>query len=101
MARNAKAKAPPRARKGELHLTCRGRSVDLYARVSGVTCHRTYKGLEIEARAAGWHLSDPAPDGTRDVMCPDCSKPRGLPPRTRNRDEALAGQTRLFELEAS
>jgi len=31
--------------------------------------------LEARARAGGWKLGPVRPDGTRDVMCPDCGRP--------------------------
>jgi hypothetical protein len=77
-----------------LDLRCTGRPVDRYARVVGATCRRRYKGTELEARAAGWHLGKTA-DGTPEAMCPTCARPGATPRKALPRVDP---EPRLFEL---
>lgn len=75
-------------------LVCAGRPVDDRGQVVGDVCGRRLRPLlgdavlwddqvhareELNliwrARAGGWAVSDPRPDGSRDVMCPRCRRP--------------------------
>ena len=76
-------------------LVCAGRPVDDRGQSTGDLCGRRLRPLPmnanhwddvayaaeaealliLRARAAGWSVSDPHPDGSRDVMCPRCRRP--------------------------
>jgi hypothetical protein len=62
-------------------LTCTGRLVDDAGQPVGGPCGRSITAriraapvVEV-ARAAGWAVSDPRADGSRDAMCARCRRP--------------------------
>lgn len=79
-------------------IRCTGRPVDHNGQPHGAECGRTYHvtagrwgrcdacadpnrrdahlaDVTQGARAAGWRISPPAPDGTVTATCPSCSRP--------------------------
>jgi len=59
---------------------CNGRAVaGRLPRAVGEVCGKPFTAgrdlVEARARAAGWKFGPVRPDGSRDVICPDCGRP--------------------------
>lgn len=63
-------------------IVCNGRALDANQQPVGEPCGRTPDPPRpptlnpvTAARAGGWRIGPPRPDGSRDAMCPRCAKP--------------------------